>query len=400
MRLLLLLPFPPDPAGAHGAARMTGQLVSSLAGAHEVGVIYLRAAEEPPIDPGLSERLALAVEVERPSLAGRSGRRWARRALGLLHGRPLWATDWAVPAFADRVRELAVTWRPDVVQAELHVMGQYLSGLPQPTVLVEHDPGAAAATGLAGWERGARRLGRWADAAAWRRYERGVLAQADAVVAFSEADRATLAELAPGSRLVVISPGIELPERPSDPVGGHPPSVLFLGSFVHPPNVEAATRLARAIMPAVRARIPDTVLEIVGDAPPAAVRALADDSVVVTGRVPDPGPHVERAAVVVAPIRLGGGMRVKVLEALAAGKATVATPLALAGLDVVAGTHALVGETDAELSDAIARLLEDEDLRQRTGTAAREWAGSHLTWERAVAAYDDLYGSLRAERGR
>jgi glycosyltransferase involved in cell wall biosynthesis len=379
---------------------MTGQLVASLAGAHEVAVIYLRAAEEPPIDPALSERLALAVEVERPSLTGRSGKRGVRRALGLLGGRPLWATDWAVPAFADRVRELARTWSPDVVQAELHVMGQYLSGLAQPTVLVEHDPGAAAATGLAGWERGPRRLGRRADASAWRRYERRVLAEADAVVAFTDADRATLAELAPGARLVVISPGIELPGRPSDPVGAEPPAVLFLGSFVHPPNVEAATRLARAIMPAVRARIPAAVLEIVGDAPPAQIRALAGDGVVVTGRVPDARPYLDRAAVVAAPLRLGGGMRVKVLESLAAGKAIVATPRALCGLDVVPGTHALVGETDAQLSDAIADLLEDRERRRRVGVAAREWAREHLAWERAAATYDDLYRSLHAEQAQ
>ena len=398
MRLLLLLPFPPDPAGAHGAARMTGQLVESLAGAHEVAAIYLRAPEEPPIDRVLSERLALVVEVARPSPAGRSARRAVRRALGLLAGRPVWATDWAVPAYAERVRDVARTWRPDVVQAELHVMAQYLSGLEQPTVLVEHDPGASTATGLAGWERGLRRLGRRADASAWRRYERRVLGAADAVVAFTEADRATLAELAPDARLSVISPGIEVPARPSDPVGSKPPAVLFLGSFVHPPNIEAAIRLARAIMPAVRARVPDAVLEIVGDAPPAEVRALAGEGVTVTGRVADTRPYLDRAAVMAAPLRLGGGMRVKVLEALAAGKATVATPRALAGLDVVPGTHVLIGETDAELGAAIADLLEDEDLRRRTGGAAREWAGEHLTWNRATAAYGDLYRSLLAER--
>jgi glycosyltransferase involved in cell wall biosynthesis len=196
---------------------------------------------------------------------------------------------------------------------------------------------------------------------------------------------------------VVISPGIELPERPSDPVGGHPPSVLFLGSFVHPPNVEAATRLARAVMPAVRARVPAAVLELVGDAPPAEVRALAGDGVVVTGRVPDVRPYLDRAAVVAAPLRLGGGMRVKVLESLAAGKALVATPRALSGLDVVPGTHALVGETDAQLSEAIADLLEDPERRRRVGVAAREWAGEHLAWQRAAAAYDDLYRSLLAE---
>jgi glycosyltransferase involved in cell wall biosynthesis len=401
--LLFLLPFPPDPAGAHGAARMTGQLLEALAGAHDVGAMYLRAAEEPPIDSGLGERLALVAEVERPSLEGPGAGRAARRALGLLTGRPLWATDWAVPAFAARLREVAQAWRPDVAQAELHVMGQYLPALGEPAppaILVEHDPGAAAAMDLAAWERGFRRIGRRVDALAWRRYERRVLPGADAVVAFTERDRATLAALAPGARVVRITPGIALPAQPSDPVGAQPPRVLFLGSFGHPPNIDAATRLARALMPAVRARVPGAELEIVGAAPPAEVRALAGDAVVVTGPVADARPYLDRAAVVAAPLRLGGGVRVKVLEALASGKAMVATPLALAGLDVVPGTHALVGESDTELSDALAVLLEDPDRRRRLGRAARDWAIEHLGWEHAATAYADLYTTLLAEHGR
>lgn len=394
-RLLFLLPFPPDPAGEHGAARVTGQLLQGLARGHEVAAIYLRAREEPAIARTLSGQLALVVEVERPSLKG-SGRtrRATRRVLGLLRGRPLWTTDWAVPAFAERLSEVVPAWRPDLVQAELHVMGQYLCGLGPPTVLVEYDPGAAAAAELARWERGLRRAGRRIDASAWRRHEPRVLACADAVVAFTEADRRRLLALSPGARVVRISPGIAIPTQPSDPVGARPPRLLFLASFVHPPNVDAAVRLVRAIFPAVRARLPAAALEIVGDAPPAEVRALAGDGVVVTGRVNDVQPYLDRAAVVAAPLRLGGGMRVKVLESLAAGKAIVATPLAVSGLELVPGTHALIAESDAEFSDALVALLEDPGRRRQLGDAARAWAGEHLGWEHAVTSYEQLYGTL------
>jgi glycosyltransferase involved in cell wall biosynthesis len=278
-------------------------------------------------------------------------------------------------------------------------MGQYLAELDQPTVLVEHDPGAAAATDLAAWERGVRRIGRRVDAFAWRRYGRRVLAAADAVVAFTDDDRGALSVIAPEARVVRIAPGIRVPPRPSDPIGTQPPRVLFLGSFVHPPNVDAAIRLARDIMPAVRARVPEAALEIVGDAAPPEVRALAGDGVAVTGHVSDIAPHLDGAAVVAAPLRLGGGMRVKVLEALAAGKAMVATPRAVAGLEIAAGTHALVGDSDAELSDALAVLLEDPERRRQVGTAARDWASEHLGWEQAAAAYAELYTTLLGERG-
>ena len=170
--------------------------------------------------------------------------------------------------------------------------------------------------------------------------------------------------------------------------------VVFVGGFGHPPNVEAALRLGRAIFPAVRARVPDATLEIVGGDPPAELRALAGEGVTVTGPVPDTRPHLDRAAVVVAPLRLGGGMRVKVLEALATGKPLVATPRALAGIDLTPGDHALVGETDAELAEAIATLLADPERRRRLGEAAHDWAAEHLAWPGTLDEYDQLYASL------
>jgi glycosyltransferase involved in cell wall biosynthesis len=397
-RLLFLLPFPPDPEGLHGASRMTGQLLEHMADRHEVAALFLRAPEEPPIAPRLRRRLALSTEVERPSLhAGHATRRTLRRARGLASGRPLWASDWLVPQVGRRLRELLSTWRPDVVQAELLVMAQYLVALrpPRPSiVVVEHDPGAAASAALAAREVGARRLARRADTAAWRRYTRRISAAADALVAFTEDDVELLRPFSPSTRLVRIRPGITLPRGAADQVGADPPRVLFLGSFVHPPNVDAAIRLAGAIFPLVRARLSGVTLEIVGDAPPAAVRELAGEGVVVTGRVADTRPHLEAAAVVAAPLRLGGGMRVKVLESLAAGKAVVATPRAVAGLELEAGTHAAVAERDAELADALVALLEDPARRRRMGTAAREWAQDRLDWRHAVAAYERLYDSL------
>jgi glycosyltransferase involved in cell wall biosynthesis len=377
---------------------MTGQLLARLADGHEVGALFLRDPDEPPIAPELAARLALVESLERPSLRGGTGaRRNARRAIGLAGGRPLWATDWRVPPLGGRVGELVSAWSPSVVQAELMVMGQYLSAVPGPgpaTVLVDHDPGNLAAAGAAARERGLRRAARLADATAWRRYARRCIGAADATVAFTDSDAQLLRGLDAGARVVRIAPGVVVPNAPADPVGAQPPRVLFLGSFVHPPNVEAALRLAGEIIPAVRARVPDARLEIVGDAPPRAVRALARDGVTVTGRVPDTRPHLEAAAVVAAPLSLGRGVRVKVLETLAAGKALVATPRAVDGLGLEPGVHALLGERDAELADALADLLEDPARRRRVGTAAREWAREHLDWGHAVACYERLWDSL------
>ena len=102
------------------------------------------------------------------------------------------------------------------------------------------------------------------------------------------------------------------------------------------------------------------------------MRELAGDDVVVTGRVQDVTPYLDRAAVVVAPLRLGGGTRVKVLEALAAGKAVVASPLAAEGITQCDGEHLLLAESDEEFADATTRLLDDPDARSALGRRARE----------------------------
>jgi glycosyltransferase involved in cell wall biosynthesis len=116
--------------------------------------------------------------------------------------------------------------------------------------------------------------------------------------------------------------------------------------------------------------------------------------VVVTGGVPDVTPYLDRAAVVVIPVRMGGGMRVKVLEALAAGKAVVASRLAAEGLDVVHGRQILFAESDREFADATVELLLDVERRASLAAGARAWALENLGWDRVISAYENLYDSL------
>jgi glycosyltransferase involved in cell wall biosynthesis len=115
----------------------------------------------------------------------------------------------------------------------------------------------------------------------------------------------------------------------------------------------------------------------------------------VAGNVPDVGPYLDRAAVVLAPLSLGGGMRVKVMEALAGGKAVVATPLALEGLEVADGEQVRIGRTDEELTRLTIELLQCRDRRAGLGTRARAWALAALGWEGPLAAFERLYASLQ-----
>jgi glycosyltransferase involved in cell wall biosynthesis len=296
-----------------------------------------------------------------------------------------------------RLRALAAEWRPDVVEFHLQAMAQYgseLASSPASKILVDYDPPSAWAAELLREASGVPRLARRVELALWRRYERATRQRFQAVVVFAERDVTAVERTAAGVPVVRIPLAFEVPLKALDPVGVPPPTILFVGGFGHPPNVDAARWLAGSIFPRVREQVPAARLELVGDRPGEEVRGLANGAVTVHGSVPDVTPHLNRAAVVVAPMRLGGSMRGKVLEALGAGKALVATPRAAEGVEALPGRHFLLATTEAELVDAVAGLLLDPDRRRRLAVSARQWASESLSWEPSIRAFERLYESL------
>jgi polysaccharide biosynthesis protein PslH len=379
-----------------------GQLHLRLADRLPVALLYLRRPEEPPVDEALSSRCSLVREVMLSSNAETRLQRRARdlRAdLMLLRGVPLWVSyTWSAP-YAKLLRDTVAEWRPDVVQIEYHIMGQYLPALRDSgarTVFRQHEPGAATAQERNSPLRTSRvgRLLSALDRGAWRRYEADLMRRVNSVVALTPQDLAIMRNMEPTASFVRIPLGVDLPERPADPIGGLPPQLLFIGNFVHPPNVAAAERLADRIFPLVRASVPETRLTVVGANPPVSLRNREGEGVMVTGEVPDVRPFVDAAAMVVVPIDRGGGMRVKIAEALAAGKAVVATPRAVDGFDVSSGQQLLVAQSDQDLADACLLLLRDPKLRAELGTRARAWALEHLGWDAPASAFERLYDSL------
>jgi glycosyltransferase involved in cell wall biosynthesis len=152
-------------------------------------------------------------------------------------------------------------------------------------------------------------------------------------------------------------------------------------------------------MPAARERAPGLKLLLIGADPTPEMLAEAGPDDEVTGRVPDVVPYMAAVPLIVLPIRLGGGMRVKLLEALAAGKAVVASKLAAAGLDLSDGVQIVFAESDEEFAAAIVELMADPAARHRLGIEAGRWAAQNLSWDSRVSAYEAVYGTL-TEAGR
>jgi glycosyltransferase involved in cell wall biosynthesis len=214
------------------------------------------------------------------------------------------------------------------------------------------------------------------------------------VVVFTERDRKAIIKLAQQAPIVKIPLGTDIPECIAKTADQEPLSLLFVGNFRHMPNLDAAERLIHKIFPQVQSRFPNARLYIVGDHLPSNLLQEANENIILTGYVPDVVPYIQKATLVVAPLRLGGGRRVKVLEALAAGKAIVASSRAVDGLDLVNGEHVILAENDHEFVEAIVDLLGNEEKQRLVAGRARDWAQVNLSWQRVASVYELLYRNL------
>ncbi|HEX2173976.1 MAG TPA: glycosyltransferase family 4 protein, partial [Dehalococcoidia bacterium] len=297
----------------------------------------------------------------------------------------------------------------------VHVEGYYLmphlpSSCDPPIVLAEQNVEcllfrqrlaiASDEPDRARWREAFRITFEW-ERAAWRRAAR--------CIAVTEDDAAAMRRLAPGLDVRVVPDGCDhltqldhvTPGSAPGPIDRRPdrPTVLYVGNFAYEPNVDAALHLVRDIFPRICEMLPEARLLLVGNAPPSAIRDLAEpERIVVTGLVPSLEPYFAAADIVLCPLRIGGGIKVKVLEALAHGKAVVTTSVGAQGLDRTSGEALVVRDDAADLARTAVQLLSDPRARSSLEAAARRYARTLPTWDAAAAAleacYDEVWGDI------
>ena len=224
-----------------------------------------------------------------------------------------------------------------------------------------------------------------------RETERAAVTAADVTLAVTEADLLTLRKLVPTARVALAGmwqAAIDAPTLRD----GH--EVLFVGHYQAAPNHDAATHLAREVMPLLRARCPGCRLVLAGSDPGEDIRALAAPDVEVPGWVPDLSPRLAKAAVFAAAIRFGSGIKGKLLQAIAHGVPLVASEIAVEGIGLVAERDYLPADTPRAFADALARVLTDPALGARLAAAARDVLGKRFSkaavWRQFDAAFAPL----------
>jgi len=295
---------------------------------------------------------------------------------------------YAVSRFADAgVREELRTWfreqRFDVAVCDfLDAAVNFPGRLNIPSVLFQHNVESEI------WRRHAETAGNPARKMMYRMefrkmlgYERSTVRKFQHVIAVSENDRSLMMQWVDGDRVTVVPTGVDLAQYALDPDASNAPEpapvVTFIGAMDWEPNVDGAEYFCREVWPAIKADVPEARLRIVGRNPVRRVQKWASDSVEVTGRVPSVVEHLRQSAVVIVPLRIGGGTRLKIYEAMAAAKAVVSTTVGAEGLDVQHGRDIILADDARAFSQAAIMLLRDRDLRRRYEKAASETAARY-----------------------
>lgn len=404
MRILVLCPELPHARVISGHRIVYERLRRLTDRGHEVGVACFASEADRPRAAEWAGRL-LELELLPPPRAAHHGRAFAP----WIAAAPPPFSEWACPAMHRLAGEMVERSRYDVAIAEFSVMAQFLHGNPYlpavRRVVSVHECETVAA-------RRRAELLNYSPAGLLERWRRDRLAvhefriyrSADVVTVLTPQERYHVLEYAPDLRTVVIPSGVDTrvfrpAEHPIPPDG-----IIFTGHFSHEQNRDAVRWFLARVWPAIRDRHPEIFFYVVGPNPPPDIRdsPWRDPQIVVTGEVTDVRPYLHRSAVYVCPIRMGSGMRGKVLEAMAAGVPVVATSAAVEGIPIQPGGTCMIADDPDVMRDQILWLLDDEPLRRRLAQRALEVVRERLSWERSVDRLEDLLLEItgRAPRRR
>jgi glycosyltransferase involved in cell wall biosynthesis len=356
-------------------------LARQLAARHELTFLsYHDGQPDVAYEQELKRHFPVAVCIS----TGKNGASSLTRGLGYLSQLPN-SAPYAVSRFASsRVQEQLKTWfqerRFEVAVCDFLDAAVNFPEKPGiPTVLFQHNVESEI------WRRHAdtasnplRRSLYKMEFSKMLRYEQEIVERYQHVIAVSEHDKSLMANWVDTSRITVVPTGVDLEQyRPDGAPSPTEPLVVFVGAMDWEPNIDAMEYFCGEIWPLVQARVAAAKLRIVGRNPDRRVLKLASKFVEVTGSVPSVVDHLRQAATVIVPLRIGGGTRLKIYEAMAMGKAVVSTSVGAEGLDVHHGRDIVLADNPENFAEAVITFLRDRELRGRYEHAASELAGQY-----------------------
>lgn len=399
--------MPASPPRFGAQARIHG-LMAELGRRHDVTSVTL-LDEEFDADEcrrAMEEYCREVVLVPNPNSAGRLGKRLAQ-IRSLMSTKSFERLRCMVPILQSEVDRVLCSRRFDIVNLEFVFPGhlnlrQAPANEREPAVVIdshniEYDLVRQYARKSGSLWRRLYYEGNWRKL---RREELEVYRNADGVYLCSELDQQRIRNEIPEVHSVVIpnSANVDFYQpRPSDPRPDRR-SVVFFGLLSYLPNIDGLIHFVNEVWPRIVAAHPEARFKIIGGGAPPAIQALARPGIELAGFVPDLRPHLAEAAVVVVPLRVGGGTRLKIVEAAAMGKAIVSTTLGAEGIEAVSGRDLILADQPEDFAQAVNSLLQQPEVAERLGASARKMVVEGYSWSAASQALEAFYGEILERR--
>jgi len=398
-RILLVtptLPYPPN----WGFGTRVYQLIKNLARRHEIALAAY-ASPSSDTDWRLDHLRSVCAEIHTVVPNEREGTNsrllQARSVLGMASYQ---VRKLRSDALKRVVNEMLHSGTFDLCQVE---SSQLLAGLglqhTVPVILDEHNLEFELQRRVSQEERSLlRRAFAGLEYCKVRREEMAVWRQIDGCALTSTRELAVLRAAVRDVPATVVPNGVDVEYFSDAGVKPDRQNIVFTGMLGYRPNVDGVLWFTREILPRVLKQLPSVVFTVVGTGVPPEVRRLEGPNVLVTGTVPDVRPYLGRAGVVVVPLRMGSGTRLKVLEGLAMGRPMVSTSLGCEGIEVRSGEHLLVADKPGEFSAGVVDLLRDPTRADAMGQRGREMVRRQYAWDRITTRLENLHTQVLAQR--
>ena len=378
---------PPDTGGKIRSYN----IVRELARQHSITFFSFYAAHDSDLHPDLKNMVDRVVCVPLDLPASKSFAEMLDYSIRLFSSAPYNITKYCRPQVRRRLRALLKQETYDVMLCDfMAAAGVIPWDWPAPKVLFTHNVEAAI------WRRHYEVATNpiW-KAISWREWqkteaaERTYLRLADRVLAVSETDRDAFASFVEPGKLAVIPTGVDVDYFHPTPVEETANSLVFTGSMDWLPNEDAILYFVDTILPLIKKQCPEVCLEVVGRSPSRKLQALAERerSLRLTGWVEDIRPFVARGSICIVPLRIGGGTRLKIFEAMAMSKAVVSTSVGAEGLPVQSGENIIVADTPNDFAQSVVSLLRDPNQRRQLGTSARALVQEKYSWPKVAESF-------------
>jgi glycosyltransferase involved in cell wall biosynthesis len=380
VRVLFLSAWYPYPADNGVRIRILNVLRQLAADNHEITLLSF--ARRPLTGDALAAVRWLCSDVRVvPYVAFQPGR--LRAVVGLFSAQPRSFIDTYSPSMADLVRAECAAKRYDLIIASTIEMAPYaLLAKGVPRILEEVELATIREQALQGpFVRRARYGLTWYKTA---RFVRQLVERFDACTVVSPQEHRLLAGVAPEYRHIAVVPnGVDLEGYPANLGIPEPDTLIHSGALSYRPNYDAVDHFLREVFPLIRRQRPTVTVRITGSTDGLDLRALPDaPGTIFTGYLPDIRPAVAQSWVSVVPLRIGGGTRLKILEAMALGTPVVSTPKGAEGLDVRHGEHLLIADTPEAFAAAVLQVLADRSLRAQLAAGGRRLVEERYGWQR------------------